>query len=456
MRRFNYLLVASVAIVFFVTYLAISSSAAGRTYIPTSQIWGTSTSTSPKDSQDDAKDLFLDNVWTRIQLEKQVRVAITEVTGTHDEVSAALINTFGAQPNVKLELYQHAQRYGIKSILDKFELSYPLADFAPFQQLMAHEDVPEPHILVSTTCELDSIQLKEQFDTLLARGNTYLFCVVHHADRWNGTEQQRNIMPWVKKGMVDMVSLSEHTAKFLEKEAIPYWNVPAGVNVTIRTIVPVFPVESNNARGANEDLSFALQGDYDPLRRDYNRIFEHLESFLAAKKERTPETSPNVKSSEPNITLHLIGHNTAGWRPPVPEPLQANVVFDDSVDYPVFYGILSRTFALLPAFASDTYYDRKASSSVPASLISGTPLIATRRMLETYNYLREEDIWLQNDTESDFDVVGRVLALGPKERQAKKDKVVQRRNAIIQENKAAAARWIESALGKIRDPPAVQ
>ena len=46
--------------------------------------------------------------------------------------------------------------------------------------------------------------------------------------------------------------------------------------------------------------------------------------------------------------------------------------------------------AVLPAFASDVYYTSKASSSVAAALICGTPLLANLQLLRAYSYLPPE------------------------------------------------------------------
>lgn len=52
-----------------------------------------------------------------------------------------------------------------------------------------------------------------------------------------------------------------------------------------------------------------------------------------------------------------------------------------------YYRAVAQARAVLPAFASDAYYTHKASSSVAASLICGTPLLADARLLAAYSYL---------------------------------------------------------------------
>ena len=43
--------------------------------------------------------------------------------------------------------------------------------------------------------------------------------------------------------------------------------------------------------------------------------------------------------------------------------------------------------ALVPAFASPAYYVNKGSSSVGASLVTATPLIASRQLLQAYTWV---------------------------------------------------------------------
>ena len=56
---------------------------------------------------------------------------------------------------------------------------------------------------------------------------------------------------------------------------------------------------------------------------------------------------------------------------------------------------MRRARAVLPAFASDVYYTAKASSSVAAALICGTPLLAGPQLLRAYSYLPPEATFAQ-------------------------------------------------------------
>ncbi|KAF2096569.1 hypothetical protein NA57DRAFT_42906 [Rhizodiscina lignyota] len=369
-----------------------------------------------------------------------------EVGGSHDEVIAALIHSFGSQPNVQIELYQRLQRFGIKDIFDQFELSHPLpAEFTHKTKFNATEK--QPRILVSTTCELDSMEKDKEFTMLMEKEQTYLFCVVHHADRWVNNKSARIILPWVKKGLVDFLCLSKHTQTFLDAE-LKKWDT-GGVQAVTRHFIPVFPVDlTKTVTDAKEDeLSFALQGNYDGSRRDYKKIFNHLGKFLNSSTPGEEAADLNDHDSHPDIQLHLLGH---GRKPEVPKELEPHVKFDEGLEYLNFYGIISRTFALLPGFANAEYLDRKASSTVPASLIAGTPLVATQAILDAYTYLPPEAVWLQEENEEDFDVIGKILAMKPEDRKKKKEAVRKANEQRVEMNKGLVAEWMREGLAKVR------
>ncbi|KAI5802004.1 hypothetical protein FPQ18DRAFT_312154 [Pyronema domesticum] len=374
-----------------------------------------------------------------------ISITITETGGSHDEVVAALVHSFGSHPRSSLSLYQLLPRYKITEIIAAFSLPRPAP--APKQPqafidaFAANQPEAKPQIFVAATCELDVVRLAGQLGSLLADGKTWLFCVVHHSDRWAsdaGHGLEGAITSWVEAGRITFITLSPHTAEYLSK-SIGTWATPSKTSVDIRSLAPLFPVELPAMPGPEEkeELAFGLQGDYDPARRDYGRIFQQLKDFIAGGG---------------NVIMHLLGH---GAHPQVPPEITKNVVFDERLAYGEFYGIISKGFALLPAFASKEYLDRKASSSVPAALIGGVPLVATKEIVKAYSYIDESVVWMQNEGEGDLELVGRILKMNPSERRKKKELVRAKCATIIEVNKKMVEQWIEEALGKLKLYPTV-
>ncbi|KAA8909488.1 hypothetical protein FN846DRAFT_776324 [Sphaerosporella brunnea] len=379
-------------------------------------------------------------------------ITITETGGSHDEVVAALVHSFGSQRNAVIDLYQLLPRYRIVDIMQSFTLSNPLPKPKGPSEFINH-GVKErrPDIFVAGTCELDLKTFSAQLTTLLADRKTFMFCIIHHSDRWADEKLglEEAVRPWVEAGMVEFLTLSPHTANFLKEYSIKKWKTTT--KPVVRSLVPVFPVPLPAVPAGNgidkEELSFGLQGDYDPSRRDYNNIFIRLKDFLKNGGSSANSAGSLDESNDRNVTMHLLGH---GKHPDVPAEVQAHVKFDEQLDYQTYYSIISRTFALLPAFASKEYLDRKASSSVPASLIGGVPLVATQSIVDAYSYLDRDVVWLQGDNEKDLDVVGRILEMGPKERRKKKELVRRKCATIVDSNVKEVEGWISAVLEKMK------
>jgi len=349
-----------------------------------------------------------------------------------------------------MDIYQLYPRYGIKDIMAAFELpSKPSGPHGPPDFLSWQKPEQKlPDIWVATTCELDLLYYQKNMTALLENRKTYIYCVIHHADRWNNQKMKTLAGPWIDQSRIEFITLSPHTVEFLQKEGLGKWKV--SMPPLIRYLVPVFPVSitteestQKQTNGENapiptdadgEELGFALQGDYDPSRRDYASLFSRLDSFLSGG---------NYK----DLTMHLLGHGDK--KPTVPDSIKPNVQFNERLSYLEYYSLIARTFALLPAFASAEYLDRKASSTVPAALIAGVPLVATKEMVQAYAYLNMDVVWKQEVGRSDMDIVGDVLKMTVEERRRKKQAVREKRDEIIKGNVRRVDGWLHEAMSKM-------
>eukprot|EP00887_Chlorella_sp_A99_P002208 scaffold21.g2208.t1 len=106
---------------------------------------------------------------------------------------------------------------------------------------------------------------------------------------------------------------------------------------------------------------FCIQGKLDPARRRYDRIF-----------------------------AEMLAHK------------------DALLEY---YELLHSCIALVPAFASPAYYVNKGSSTIGAALVTDTPLIATRGLLQAYSFLEESAVFLADEAQSDVEAMLWVLSL---------------------------------------------
>ncbi|KIV98811.1 uncharacterized protein PV09_09425 [Verruconis gallopava] len=365
-----------------------------------------------------------------------IDIVIVETTGFHDEVSAALVHAFGSLSNARLHLYLERPRYGLLDVLKSFNLSSPIVAVNSTSEFGARG--PKPQILVSTTCEVDPLRLDAQFKSLLEERKTFLYCVVHHADRWHGSENDVALQPWVREGLVDFIALSEHTANYFREHAVSEPTLRA--STVLKVLPPVFPLVFPHKAKALSDsrLEIVVQGSYETTRRDYQGVFSTLSDLLGQRDDN--------RHLDRNLTLHLVGH---GEHPTIPEQLNEHVFFDEKLNYIPFYSLISDSAALLPAFAGSEYLDRQASSSIAASLIGGTPVVVDRAMLDAYSYLDEGAVWVREEGESEMDVVTKLLASTPELIERQKHLVRIQCRQIVAKNIKSVSRWVEVALRRL-------
>ena len=390
---------------------------------------------------------------------RRLKVAIAESMGWHDEVYAAYVHAFLSQrpDDVELGLFFKEPRWGMPDLLKTFDnLPLSLPEYVYYDINALH--LIEPDVIISVSCEYDLRELVKRLDSLFERKKTYLFCTAHYANLWDGHHEwiEPALTKWIEAGLVTVVTLSPHVREGFHK---PGWGLSLweslkahrgeGSNETstpipwppVEVFVPVFPpsnVSMSEQQDENEAVSFAIQGGVTD-NRDYSRVMNYL-----ADLQRSSNPIPDV-------SLHIIG--SGGWEASVhdsvPDSIQNQIFFDSNLDYLDYYAYLEAKSALLPAFSKDEYLETISSSSIPASVIAGIPLVATRAMLKSYSYLREEDVYIQEDGETELDAIKRVVQMSNEERMAKTKTVHAVRDAMVKNNAKIVGGWIEEVRFKM-------
>ena len=390
---------------------------------------------------------------------RRLKIAIAESMGWHDEVYAAYVHAFLSQKpdDVELGLFFKEPRWGMPDLLKTFDnLPLSLPDYVYYD--INALNLIEPDIIVSVSCEYDLRELVKRLDSLFERKKTYLFCTAHYANEWDEHHEwiEPALTKWIEAGLVTLVTLSPHVQEGFHK---PGWGLSSwaslkgyrdeGGNDTsapipwppVEVFVPVFPpsnVSVSEQEDENEGVSFAIQGGVTD-NRDYSRVMNYL-----ADLQRSSNPIPDV-------SLHIIGSGAweASVHDSVPDSIQNQIFFDSNLDYLDYYAYLGAKSALLPAFSKDAYLETRSSSSVPASLIGGIPLVATRAMLKSYSYLREEDVYVQEGGETELDAIRRVVQMSDEERRAKTKTVYAIRDRMIKSNAKMIGRWMEDVRLKM-------
>lgn len=364
-------------------------------------------------------------------LRKPLKVAVLETKGCHDEVTASFFSALGQMSDCRVEGYLEEQRYGIDEIYEQLpgEQRRRIKTRKQFQSSTLRYF--QPDIVISVTSEFDVIdeKAKKGLGYLFNETEAVLFAVVHHPDEllkksWRARAMKR----WIDAGRLRFITLSDHVTDYLLDHVISNWTMEGVISAEstqslfVNTYPPIFTIPSiakaeSPLSDDEERTRFAIQGDLVTVRspnRDYYGTFKNFSRLLG---EKTP-------AERNNMELYVLGD---GEIPRIPKNVTKYVKFEVGAPYPDFYDIIHSATALLPALATDEYLYSKASSTIPASLIAGAPLIADEELLAAYTYLSEDVVYMRNPGESEIDAAARIAALPPKERAAK-SRIVRRKN----------------------------
>ncbi|KAF3923009.1 hypothetical protein ABW20_dc0103696 [Dactylellina cionopaga] len=383
-----------------------------------------------------------------------LKIALVNTPRYHFEVVTPLLYAFANQGDAveHFELFatdHGSTRLGVRPILDNqlpqdsswstlWKNNMPqkkvhVSDPAKLSQMGFVADV-----MILTSCSRDfewtSMKDKRVFDPEWYRSPKEIVCLVHEAEEWEAKDTlwRKFLMPWVDRGRVTFLTLSPHVAEYVKKNIDTKWGMAPvlqdaqGIgNKGVFMTEPFIPIFEDNKLFREDMFSnitgpfAAIPGKYEPFRRNYKSIFDHMSKHLDL-----------IRST--NATLRLPGYGD--WPPEIPSQLSTHVFMHSHYDFPEYFSLLSRSMAILPAFATHKYFEDRASSTIATSVIAGVPLVATKELVEKYAYIEAEDVWLQEDEEEEIVTWLRVLKLGREEWEAKKRAVRALRTRLIRNN----------------------
>lgn len=208
-----------------------------------------------------------------------------------------------------------------------------------------------------------------------------LLVFVHRADN-SILRRVRHIHP-----NITYVALSPTVARYSQG----IWNL------TTHWILPILPW---NPLSKCKDRScfrhFCVQGSFEERRRNYATLWKGLLAHY------------NETGSLINVTVVGKGDVT---RLHVPPELTNKVHILKSLPYQEYFDVISHSYALITAFGMDSYYTTRISSTVPISLITAVPIIASQRLVHAYTYFTESHVILRNPNETDVDAMVRAIKM---------------------------------------------
>jgi hypothetical protein len=239
-------------------------------------------------------------------------------------------------------------------------------------------------ILISPDYELKLNQrLLQQMRPLLT------LAIVHNSDY-----KEMDSLLKMAPGDLELLSLSPHVAKSLAEST-------GRKTDWMLAVYPYKPsIECSGQGGMGECLKgFAMQGKFSNLRRNYSamwhQIGQHIEDL---------SSDPKAKSL---FKMYILGKGPN--RLNLPAEIEQYVSVHRRLPFQGFYDIIARTLALVPSLANQRYFTNKFSSTIITSLSTGTPVIASKRLLEAYSFLSKDSVFSQGDDEEEIDVMLKIV-----------------------------------------------
>ncbi|KAK9802018.1 hypothetical protein WJX73_002032 [Symbiochloris irregularis] len=374
----------------------------------------------------DSAHLHLEVKQLAVQQEAQ-KVAVVNTIGFHNEVYAALLYSFqqaGGDAEAFVEL---PATNNIQEVLHWYKK--PFQSHKDFLPQACSYDV----VVIATFPEHHTNFLRELRDKSCE--GQQLVLMVHNPD---------TVLTPEPGGALSPVSLMHpndtHVLTLVPRMVVDTRAnlVSMGMHVPVSSFVPVFPVSlecSPEELAAQKDTNkdpylcdqaerhgFVLQGLFQSHRRNYHSVFEGL----AANQEL-------MNSSGFHLTL--IGQGQLD----LPEALQGKVSIHTRLPYKAYYRYIRQAIAVLPAFASEVYYNKKSSSSVAAAVVCSTPVFANQRLLTAYPYLSKSSVYFMEDREDDVAAMLRLLAMPQAEVQAHIGALQKAEEELFHDNERTAA-----------------
>ncbi|KAK9382978.1 uncharacterized protein V2V93DRAFT_363950 [Kockiozyma suomiensis] len=279
----------------------------------------------------------------------------------------------------------------------------------------------QPDFIFLTSCPEDVNTTSAKLTEFLENG-AYVQCIVHEASKWDPrvdgespyAEQINFMIPWVKKGQWEFVTLAPHVQKYVHDKFPTFMSTP-DVQYEGRVLHPVLKMAETDPEVDTKKPFAAIPGKFEPWRRDYDRIFA------------------NYVKTMPEADLHLVG---SGRPLDIPKTIESHVHYRRNLQFPQYFAHLSTAIGIIPAFASPAYTLHQASSSIATAVICGVPLIADEAIVKAYTQIPADAMWVQGQDESEIDTLARVSRMGPNVWKEKKKRILQLRDDMMEQNKA--------------------
>jgi len=259
----------------------------------------------------------------------------------------------------------------------------------------------------------------------LNTSSPHVVCILHTPHEEGIGQAKKQYKELGAQGRFSTLALSPHT-RDAARELFDMWATKdhdsSWDKIPVDYFVPIFPALANPKAISKSRIpsKFVIQGSIDTFRRNYDGLIAELLAMMKAdprswgyrqEKEGSPFIplkKPSHGAAPPPFTLHLVGHSIR--EPKIPNEMTNVVHIRDSPDFEEFYHSLSEMDALIPAFSSENYFTSVASSSIPAAVMTRTPVLASPAHVRAYAYLAPPGVIVRPSSMSDAEAIARLRA----------------------------------------------
>lgn len=325
-----------------------------------------------------------------------LRIALINGVPYHYDVTAGLLYTL--RPYTK-RLDVILNRYTRSGTADGAwdVLKWSKGSFKYLTPALVQKEPPEYDLAILVSADYEP---PENLEVLRKLRLKTIVAIVHNHDY----KDLSKLMSWTKD--VRLLTLSPHVADAVEeaaRKAAPPGKLPPPVDWALPTLP--FKPRTSCLHATEVDLmggcvhGFVLQGKFSNLRRNYSSIWTQISTRL-----------PDLTAGP---SAHFFGIKVLGKgddaRLNIPEDLMPHAKIMKRLQFRSFWDVIHHSFALIPALASDKYYNGKFSSTIVTSLTAGTPVIADDRFLAAYRMFTNASVYYQAPGEQEVDVMLRVM-----------------------------------------------
>ncbi|KDQ54573.1 hypothetical protein JAAARDRAFT_38258 [Jaapia argillacea MUCL 33604] len=338
-------------------------------------------------------------------------VAVASMFPFHEDVYLTIVQQMEdllAPYDGRVQVYSPTPLpYGFQDIVDDLELysgSFKAPkDFLPALQ-STQFDKPIDLVLLGT-CNFDFRDWGKEmiaiWDSRPADQKFQVACVAHNLNDMHYWSDDFTALS--ERGVLRIIAIADHVAhafhEFFQDLADEPELIASGFEYIKTDVhVPVLDLPPRT-RTPSQVLSQAVvQGFFSPERRDYARLFQELTQAiledpavwgyqaLNATSEKVFKPIPD--SSVPPFQLNLAGEGYLE----VPHVLRNVVKKHAGLSYPEFYDLMESMDVVIPAFATNIYYEKQASSTVVMAIECDVPMLVTHRFRESYTYADDDRV----------------------------------------------------------------